>query len=171
MAAYLVCPIHVYKKACLEIVMVLFQLRMSFFPRLLKRLESLSYFCRKKGEHNTFNSSELLSVTSSISWHYDTEELYHLSNNTLFIHKISRYISRCVILCLTRSTESQNAKGHAAMHSISQGKTLVICCGGSNHIISPRGFAFWEQLKLHGSRQSDFPSPAGMLSLTPWITF
>lgn len=64
-------------------------------------------------------------------------------NNTLFIHKISRYISRCVILCLTRSTESQNAKGHAAMHNISQGKTLVICCGGSNHIISPRAFAFW----------------------------
>lgn len=60
MAAYLVCPIHVYKKACLEIVTVLFQLRMSFFPRLLKRLESLSYFCRKKGEHNTFNSSELI---------------------------------------------------------------------------------------------------------------
>lgn len=51
-----------------------------------------------------------LSVTSSISWHYDTEKQYCLSNEPLPIHKISRYISRCVIH-LMHSTEPQNAEG------------------------------------------------------------
>ena len=60
-------------------------------PMLAKRLESLSCSCRKKGEYNTFNSSELLSVTSSISWHHDTEKQYHLSNNPHPIHKILKY--------------------------------------------------------------------------------
>lgn len=39
-----------------------------------KRLESLSCSCRKKGECHTLDSSEMLSITSTISWHQDADE-------------------------------------------------------------------------------------------------
>lgn len=44
------------------------------FSCLTKKLESLSCSCREKGEHNIFDSSEMLSITSTISWHHDTDE-------------------------------------------------------------------------------------------------
>lgn len=67
-------------------------MRMNFFMCLLKRFESLPYSCRKKGEYNTFDSSELLPVTSSITWHRDTEKnQYHLSNNPKTVYNISKY--------------------------------------------------------------------------------
>lgn len=44
-----------------------------------------------KGWVQYIGSSELLSVTSSIAWHHDTENQYHLSNNPHPIHKITRH--------------------------------------------------------------------------------
>lgn len=104
-----------------------------------------------------------LSVTSSISWHYDTEKLYHLSNDPLPIHKISRYISRRVILHLMHSTEAQNAEECSVVECWRNPRDFLGEVSAPH--FSPGALLL--ESNTSSAAGSGFPSPIGMLPLPP----
>lgn len=132
-------------------------MRMNFFPRLLKRLESLSCFFRKKGEYNAFNSSKLLSVTSSISWDHDCEKQYHLSNNPHPIHKISRYT---MLSYTVQSLKVPRVIQQCAVFQCAR-EIPVICC--ANTSFPPGASLFGSNSDSAAAGREIFPLQQGIL--------
>lgn len=115
---YLVCPIYVYRGMFANSQGLTLD-ENELLPMLAQEAGKFILLLYKGWVQ--FDSSELLSVTSSIAWHHDTEKQCHLSNNPHPIHKIARYTT---LFFISQAVESlrvpRDVQQRAAFRSVLQ---------------------------------------------------